>query len=242
MAHGAPDWHKYRTTSSTYSIEDLAELAARLGSIVTFDRRGDVIFLESFEHGRGRWDQTLSGTGAAVALEPAIFRTSGYSIRLTPGTDQSKSALILGVMHPPRTSSIGFEFSFTTPNLFNQILAFLQFYDGTTQTLAWLRYYLPATTLDILTAPATYTTVATGITFAATAYNWYTLKLVADLTNVTYSRAIFGNVSYPLTDYDLVTSADSTSPQFQFGIALEGTGSANLHAYIDDIILTQDEP
>jgi len=55
VAHGTPDWGVTAGARTVYQMTDLGELAVRLGSIVTHDRRGDVIFLEDFEEGMGRW-------------------------------------------------------------------------------------------------------------------------------------------------------------------------------------------
>ena len=55
MAHGAPDWFGTTPQGMVHRVADLAELAARLGSPDVFDRRGNVLFMDSFENGQNNW-------------------------------------------------------------------------------------------------------------------------------------------------------------------------------------------
>jgi len=47
----APDWYKYLPGSDRYILEDMGELAARLRSPITYDRRGEVLYFDMMEHG-----------------------------------------------------------------------------------------------------------------------------------------------------------------------------------------------
>ena len=57
MGHGYPDYGTQGPVSTVHSIQDLGELAVRLGSIVTFDRRGNVLWLDGFDSGIGAWSK-----------------------------------------------------------------------------------------------------------------------------------------------------------------------------------------
>jgi len=107
--HGAPDWSKYRRDAATFSVEDLAEHAARLGSIDVFDRRGDVLFLENFEHGLGAWATGALGAGDSVAISPAWSRSGGYCALLTNGTSGADETTLTTAVHYPQLSLFGFE-------------------------------------------------------------------------------------------------------------------------------------
>ena len=68
MAGETPDYGRLSAQATVFPVTDLGELAARLGSIVSHDRRGDVIWLDGFEDGLDKWQPTTSGSGAAVDL------------------------------------------------------------------------------------------------------------------------------------------------------------------------------
>jgi len=70
MAHGTPDWGVTASKKTIYSLHDMGELAVRLGSIVSFDRRGDVIFSDSFQNGLGK--VYASGVGAGFECWPSV--------------------------------------------------------------------------------------------------------------------------------------------------------------------------
>lgn len=46
--------------STTYTLQDMSELAARLGSPATFDRRGEVVWMDDFEDGL-KWGTPVAG-------------------------------------------------------------------------------------------------------------------------------------------------------------------------------------
>jgi len=58
MPHGAPDDSNVLKIGEDYRLDDLSELAARLGSIVNYRRTGDVYFMEDFSYGLERWTIT----------------------------------------------------------------------------------------------------------------------------------------------------------------------------------------
>lgn len=61
MPRGMPDWGEYSPQEVVSKLLDNAELAARLGSPVLFDRRGTVIFMDDFNCGVNHWDTVTKG-------------------------------------------------------------------------------------------------------------------------------------------------------------------------------------
>ncbi|KKK91844.1 hypothetical protein LCGC14_2708890, partial [marine sediment metagenome] len=86
---------------------NIAELAARLGGIVSFYRRGDVLWLDDFEGTIGKW--AVSGTGASASLSTDDARNGAKSGKLTLGA--GKEIFINRVMGYPVISNMGFEMS-----------------------------------------------------------------------------------------------------------------------------------
>ena len=75
----------------------LAELAARLGSPTTYERRGALIFADIFDSGLSKWNTDTSGAGASVALTALYASVGKYSAMLTAGSTLQKTATAIGV-------------------------------------------------------------------------------------------------------------------------------------------------
>ena len=79
MAHGARDFGIYAPKETIVTIEDLGELAVRLGSPVNYDRKGDVVWVDGFEDGIDKWDIDLTLGRGSFTWESAHSRDGGFS-------------------------------------------------------------------------------------------------------------------------------------------------------------------
>jgi len=239
--HGAPDWSVYRIDSLSYTVMDLAELAARLGSINTFDRRGDVLFMDAFHHGLNRWWTDLNGTGAAATPDPTHARSGGYSLKLTTG---KTSTYITDASHDepyPALSTFGIEISATNNDSISEFGLWLFIFTGTIRLTGALFYLPQAQTLAYLDSAAVYQTLDT-VDLPDSAELFNTFKLVIDAENQVYVRAILNSTQYDLTDIPLHTPANTDDPFMRILIETLGDSDDNYSIYVDDAILTRDEP
>ncbi|GAI87669.1 unnamed protein product, partial [marine sediment metagenome] len=85
MAHGQPDFGMYAAKETVASLADVGELAARLGSIVAQDRRGDVIFLEDFEAPILNWTGAGPDHGEVQRLYPDAACMGSQCVYLQTG-------------------------------------------------------------------------------------------------------------------------------------------------------------
>lgn len=240
--HGAPDWSVYRIDSATYTVMDLAELAARLGSIVVFDRRGDVTFLENFDNGHARWDTTLEGADASVSISPDHFRTAGYSVALTCGSDGQRSAGIRILTPYPRQANYGLEASFTLEALHIAFVLGLTIYDGTDAHNFVVRYLRATGTLQYLDQDGNYQALTPTCRTYESDHLFNSLKLVATPITDVYDRAILNRQAYDLTALTGRVTPNLADQHFQIDIFYTGAADENPVGYVDDVILTQDEP
>lgn len=86
MAHGAPDDSNVMKFGGVNRLDDLGELAARLGSPVMYHRLGDVVFIDDFEYGLNSWETfgTNSDRFCRTSNEASLSR--GASCILNSGT------------------------------------------------------------------------------------------------------------------------------------------------------------
>lgn len=226
-----------------------AELAARLGSIVTFDRLGEVIFLDGFEHGTAHWELDPSGVGSVAALTAASSKTGSYALELTSGITGQQDALARRSFPFERAGRFGLEASFTldptgalTPPNAQVIVHRHTIWDGTTLYQAWLRLTLVTGQLAILTTGGVYTNIGDAAPLWAGSYVFNTLKLVIDLTTGLYHRVHLNGLTLTPTTIPINAVANTSTPAMRPQFGVQGDGDATHTTYWDSIILTQNEP
>ncbi len=72
--------------------------------------------------------------------------------------------------------------------------------------------------------------------------NWHTVKLVADLVNLTYARLMVDNEDVGLKSYSPRSDTDATDPYIYLGIQSFTIGTRVFNVYVDNVILTINEP
>lgn len=242
MAHGYPDWGLFATKKTVYALHDNAELAARLGSIVTFDRRGDILRLDDFEDNIKKWEVSPSGTGASIALSSEAARNGGKSCAITTGDDIGDQSVLELSLSYTVLSKFGFEFSFTTNNNLEYIQLLFRITSGTHLHTYTVRYYLASDEVRIQNSDSAWVTIASNVDLLEYYYHFHTLKLVVDGENNQYVRLILNEVTYDLSDYAPTEAASDATPRLQITItAMNGT-AANNTMYVDDAIVTHNEP
>lgn len=240
--HGAPDWYQYRTSSTTFPVDDLAELAVRLKSPVAFDRRGDVIWYDTFDGDSPGWSPLFSGAGSSVALSPDYALYGGYSLKLTTGRDLERNALTRRFLTFPVVSKIGVQWAFTIADRQDYFYFDTYLYDGVTLNYTRIQLDITNTRLRYLDSGNVLRDIATGLRFSTLAGHFNHLKIVSDFVNNTYHRLIFNEVTYDLSSYALYNVLDPTVPHLRAYFILYGIALFNPATYLDHCIVTQDEP
>ena len=242
MPRDLPDWGALSSQATVYEITDLGELAVRLGSIVTFDRRGDVTFLDSFNDGMIHWTLNPNGAGADAGLSMLRSRNGRFSALLTAGSDGLGSMGIVHIMPFAVLSGLGVEFSFNIPSTITELRLAVALYDGSNLTRYLIRWEVATLVLEYLDSGGSWVTFATGVDFHPSASLFHTWKLVFDATDSEYARLIYGPNAAVLNDIAAEVSASAELPRIETEITVYGAAAANDQIYIDDVIQTQNEP
>lgn len=223
-------------------VGDLAELAARLGSINTFDRRGNVVWLDDFEGGVSGWHKVGAGTGNALDVSSKYARSGGYAARLTSGSEEGSSCRMERYFPYPVPGKIGFEISFTIDANTETIHIGFVGLDGTTYFWGAVRYYPDDDTLKYGNTGGTFTSFATGVDLLENDYYFHTAKLVIDVVTGKYVRFILDDAEYDLSEYDYYSDPLAETPYMFAGFQIFCEKDTNPVSYVDDAILTQNEP
>lgn len=242
MPHGAPDWAEMAPRTTIYGGIDLAELAVRLGSIVSFDRRGDVVYLDDFQSGIEGYTYDLYGTDAAKEWSTETKKTGGLCLKLTGGKDAECRVDFMRGLHPSALKKIGFEFSWTFFINIDRMSIILKRRTGTESIEYSVRYDQVNEKLEYRGSDDEWHDIATGrlCTVRLDAFN--TWKLVADFEEEEFVRFILNETEYDLSGIAPFREPDASVPHTLIQGILKSRETFNDVAYIHDVILTQNEP
>ena len=242
MAHGAPDYYSSSPKSVVHALQDMAELAARLKSVVTFDRRGDVIALADFSDDLGQWDATPNGVGASIARATTVARSSPGSVNMVPGNANGDQSIIVRSGGITSTGRFGVEVSWTSAGNTSWLLGSENSYfeAASGYSLDW-RYNNATKALQIKLLGGAWQTIATT-DFGVTALFWHTFKLVADVDTGKYVRAILDGATIDLSAYSLPTVASNVQYGYGQTLFVERIAAGIISLYLDDILFTINEP
>jgi len=220
-----------------------AELAARLGSSMVYDKRGQVLFIESFENGWYRWILNKDGLLAAGEITPEVAATGGYCVKLTGGSDESNLAGIERRVASRPLGRMGLEFSFSVPAYWDYILASLYLYTGALQYIAAVKFVYSTGNLRVLDEHLGYPIVGVGTALGGDAHWFNTIKIVGDVSTGLYNRVMFNNQEIAIPTNTLKVDTNTTTPPgIKVDIAFYSREGSNDVMYLDDIILTGAEP
>jgi len=244
MPHGTPDWGLVGPKATTFGLDDLGEHAVRLGSPHFFDRRGDTLLLTDFRDGIGDFDSTGDGVGWDTTLVTLHSRTGPYAVRVTTlGGIGNKTGLVARFSYP-LLSSLGLEFSFGS-NLKHRWQGWLDWYTGARQYLARMRVHDDTGLLQYSTGVGLWAEQAILGELLDSSRPLNTLKFVVDptLPDPEFVRAMFNSNSESMAGVPVPWVADIlTVPHLVVYIYLEDTRAAPAVGYLDNIIVTHNEP
>jgi hypothetical protein len=242
MAHSAPDWSDALKSGYIYRVDDMAELAVRLGSIVNYDRRGEVLFAEGFESSLSAWSTSAGGTGASVAIDTTKSWQGSQSVKLVGGNTLLDVSSLDHITPYSVAGGFGVEVSYYA---LSATLAFeltLIVYDGSNR-----REY----TIQIETISGAIWALGAGdslvsITPAANvlidvANGWNRVKLVLDVDAAAYKRLLINNQSWDLSAYVPYTLANALPPFLHQSLLIRSGLASNQSLWVDNAILTQNE-
>lgn len=249
MAHGGPDWGLWGTRQAAYGMDDQGELAARLGSPMVWDRRGDVLSITDWRHGLGEWEATAVGGGGGITLEVGHSRTGPYSIGLTAGnTAFTPSYLQLNIPYPV-SAGLGLEFSFSEhlTTGYHQADLYVdddidmwpfrvQLWRATGNILVWGYLY------GTLPAVNAWHLVNTVGTLGVQDQPRHACKLTVDHTILRYIKFIINDHEEDLSMYTVAAAVSGASTELRPAIWHYAAGATNPISYIDNVVVTQNEP
>ena len=219
-----------------------AELAVRLGSINTFDRRGDTVWMDAFEAATLHWEVTPGGGGGVAALNTTYVLTGSQACKMQSGTTTDDPTKIIRSLAYPVKSRIGFEIATSYAAQIKDLTWRIVLYDGALLHIAqfnWnnvsddLSYYDSTNNPQVFDTARSYTTDAGAFNIS---------KMVVDFSTKKYIRFIHNNLEYDLSAYSYYTAEAEISPRLKIEFWVDGNTGQDAIVYVDNVIITQNEP
>lgn len=237
----APDGYKYRIQSAKALLGDLGELAVRLGSPVSFNREGTVIWFTDMSYGSTPFTPASEGLGWDISPIAGLAMTGPLGLQLTAGRTDGASITLYRTFAPQALNKWGLEVGAYFPDTFKEFHLILGWYDGTVAHRGRIIfsdvdqkiYYR-----DENNNPIEIGTMPELVSIYGQIQN---IKLVIDVVKYEYVRLILNTVTYDLSGITLWTADAGDNPQSRLAIQLYSNSGDNDKAVIDYVICTIDE-
>lgn len=241
MAHGAPDDSNVLKEQDLYRVDDMGELAARLGSIVTYRRSGQVMRVEDFAAGLSRWTLHTVEAGDAITLQNVYTCSGGICPRLQVSALLTGQAVIDSYFPIWGLEKVSLQAEICLGANLTAIELTIGYYTGA--VLHWFRlWYTPgSTTLWYLNSVGANVAVDTRLDLTALGGVFHNLKLTVDLSDLGYVRALVGSHEYNLSGLAPYGSAIAGTAYLKTSIGAWGSLAGVGTAYVDNIVITRGE-
>jgi len=256
---GLPDYSAAKPTGAvpvgpTYTLTDVGENAARLGSIDTYDRRGSIVFLDDFEGPVLRWRSDYGPVGSYARLDSDSARSGVQAVKLHSVDEAGPISGHAGIQRREsanRSRQLGLEFSFNTLSIDCDLIVYMNLTEATSgglrkETFAKLKIDPNARKIYVTSDDITYIEVAdTGI-LSLRPFEFNTVKLVVDFENEAFMRLLFNHDEHDISHIACpATLAGAWVPATRYveiQIDMINRGITGGECWCDDVILTQNEP
>ena len=244
MGHTAPDWGIAGTTATIYRVDDLGELAARLWSPSTYDRSGNVIWMDDFVKYLNRWSKIGTGTGHDAYIDGDLAHHGDHSCKLITGDATGNYEYILHYHPEPKLSKVGIEWWWTlTEGADEQYMYWVLKVAGKTCTVKLRFLYADELwSIEYANDAGGWTELAAGLDYRTGSTMFHANKLVADLVDEQYVRLSIDGTDYDMSDIPIYTDTGETQGWMSVQIGIVTAGDSNLSMWVDSVILTQNEP
>lgn len=223
-----------------------AELCARLGSPVYYDRRGSVMSIESFNNGLSRIDPSGVGGAGSLTIVSEFARSYGYSCKITTRTAGDYDTGVMQYFDFPRPgNTLGHEFHIAPTGAQGGIYCYISVYTGTRYLIFGMKWDFVGKNLYYWGSGADWVDSGENMTMyhvAGKGLHWHNIKLVVDLVTEKYIRLLVDHLSVDLSA--IACQASNSANDSETIVTTRGYGDAanSRTIYLDDLIFTVLEP
>ena len=236
-----PDDYPWLPSSARYPLADLGEHAVRLGSPVTFDRRGEVVWFDVGDKGLAPYIITGSGAGNKVKVDVLYPLHGSYNVMLQAGSDADCTSEIVKLVSNLAMRRSGFEVAGFVMVGVEAFEIYSARFDGSRGVLGRVRLNNVDKTLDYYGSDDAWHAIDIIGEFEDNYGVYHHLKLVTNFDSENYMRVLFDEKSYDLSTHELKTETSSQIACYRFYVRVVGRAGYNDTAYVGHVIVTGNE-
>ncbi len=237
-----PDNYPWLPGSERFPVGDIGELAPRLGSPVTYDRRGEVLWYDIFERGVAGWTEETGGNDGTVRVTADRPLIGGFAALLSTPSSAGVNIAMTRYLNPSKVGKWGIEVAFAPITIFDTFDIEMNWIDGTNIWYGSIRVDHDAEDVSYLTTLTTWTKIADleMIPMATVMYN--RIKLVCDFESENFERIMINQTEYDLTDIAMLKRTSALGPYSNLNLSLNGNINLVRQMKVDSVIITSNEP
>jgi hypothetical protein len=236
-----PDWGLSGSKEVVYRLQDMAELAVRLGSPVSYHRLGDVIVADSFEDGLAKCRADVAGTGGSISLSADTARSGGVSAKCVTGTGYDPGCYFVYLLPALVEGKIGLSAGVAIQTNLGQIRLRLAFMTGTKYYNYIVKYEHSTGKLYYLNPSAAWVQFSAITALYTDPKLFHLFKLVVDSKNWTYAHLFLDALGFDMSTFQPYGGALVQSAEVIAEVGVLGNMTTSSTHYVDDVVITQNE-
>jgi len=240
--YGLPDYGMYAALENMGNLVDYGELAARLGSIATFNREGNIVFWDDFEHTPLKWTTDTSNPNSTVGLSDKEVLSGGQCVELVTGIHLGYETGIERTFPCFTTGKQGMEIGFS--NELKEYRFYVEVFirEVTHYYRVRVRINFGLGKIELWADDSQWHEIATGIELTDTKNLFHYFKVVVDTGERRYTRIMLDRNEYNVEEYNMLKYVGATGESFEIKYYIRNYISTVCKMYLDNFILTQNEP
>jgi hypothetical protein len=237
-----PDFGVGTVTRGNIAQVDIAELAARLGSPINYDRQGKVVAFETFNYGITGWAEVGYPVTAYPIANTRFVLRGPYSIKCATTADSGSYSGIRRSYGYPYPSRMGIEFHFKAIAAWEYLYLETDVYDGTDKFSVSWQFNENDNELKYMLNTGAYTVLDELDINRGSLAPFNAFKVVFDIPDEEYAYARLNERYYDLARVGLKKLTNTTNALIDVYLLLWTADTEVQTVWIDNIVITMDEP
>lgn len=241
MPRGAPDDSNVVKQGAVYRLDDLAELAARLGSVVNYHRFGDVVYIDNFEGGLNGYQFTANGLGSYARVTNDYAAGGNIAIVLNTGTGSDPYIAMWRGIPVPASYYLGFSFYFMITAGAGTVQCQLSYFTGFQHWLFQAQYDHRTGEVSVRGTDGAWHVLGTISKLVEAQGIFNIIKVTVNIDAGTFDKVYVNEKVFNARPYGPVLTYDTSAPFFRGYARFSADGAGPIKIYLDNWVMTQNE-
>jgi len=241
MTRGAPDDSNVLSTSTFYRLDDMAELAVRLGSVVNYHRAGNVVFATDFGEGLSPLDRQETAVGGIIEVSNDLSLSGGVAVMLGYVAAVGSRASIGVRYFPVSSGKVGLGVVAEIGKNLDRLSLDMVLSDAVQKRHFRIRLYPETGIGTYYSADGPYVEFTDDLPLVGAVVGYTTFKMIVDVEGITYETLTIGDKTFDLGSAPGRELGIVPPYYFQGYVTAWGNGLGAGSSLIDSIVLTRNE-